>query len=68
MTPALALPPTPAREKLKVTFHDGRQLSGTSDDSVSGCAGFFLLPTDWRSAAERIWVYADAVKELVVEA
>ncbi|BDG09760.1 DUF6982 domain-containing protein [Anaeromyxobacter paludicola] len=60
-----ALPPPPARQKVTVTFRDGRQLAGTSDDYEPGGVGFFLVPADWRSAAERIWIYADAAKEIV---
>ncbi len=62
-----ALPPPPERQKLTVTFRDARQVAGSSGDYVEGCAGFFLVPADWRSAAERIWIYSDALKEVAVE-
>jgi hypothetical protein len=52
--------------KIKVVFHDGEILRGVSLGYSKGRKGFFVIPVDPDSNNERIWVVADAVREVGV--
>jgi len=56
--------PKPEGAPIAVTLQDGRQLKGQSPDYQPGGAGFFLYPSDQRSRAGRIYIYASAVREI----
>jgi hypothetical protein len=55
-------PSAVAGQKVRVTFHDGRQLAGFSTDALGAAPGFFLVPADNRTNTERIYIYRSAVQ------
>jgi hypothetical protein len=52
--------------RVRVTFGDGRQVSGLSPDYSEDSPGFFLLPVDARTNTARVWVYRTAVRQITV--
>jgi hypothetical protein len=52
--------------RVRVTFGDGRQVSGLSPDYSEATPGFFLLPVDARTNTARVWVYRAAVRQITV--
>ncbi len=58
--------PAPAAEgrRLRVVFHDGRQLAGVSADYEPGAPSFSLVPEDARTRAARIWIPLAAVRQV----
>ncbi len=60
--------PAPASgTRVRVTFGDGRELSGLSPDYAPDAQGFFVLPLDARTHTARVWVYRAAVRQVTVE-
>ena len=53
-----------AGRKLRVTFHDGEVIVGTSTGYAPGRDGFFLLPADPGGNNERIYIFAHATREV----
>lgn len=51
--------------KMKLLFNDGETVRGLSLGYSKERKGFFLVPVDPDSNNERIWVVADAVREIV---
>jgi hypothetical protein len=62
MAQAGAKPAEPSGQKIRVTFNDGRQVSGFSDDHEAGDVGFFMIPADARTNTARIYVFRGAVQ------
>ncbi len=58
--------PAPEGKKVRVTFHDGRQVAGFSPDYDESGVGFFMFPGDTRTNTGRIWVYRSAVRQVTV--
>jgi hypothetical protein len=52
--------------RVRVTFTDGRQLSGLSPGYSPESIGFFVLPLDNRTHTARVWVYRSATRQVVV--
>jgi hypothetical protein len=59
-------PPAAGGKRVRVTFKDGRQVAGFSDDYREELVGFFMVPVDTRTNTARIWVYQAAVKQVSV--
>ena len=49
---------------MRVTFKDGRQVSGYSSDHAGDGTGFFVVPADNRTNTERIFIYRHGVQTL----
>jgi hypothetical protein len=49
-------------QKIRVTFSDGRQMAGFSQDFKNGGQGFFFIPADNRTNTARIFVYRSNVQ------
>jgi hypothetical protein len=64
MLPAGVHPPAAAGTRVRVTFGDGRQISGLSPDYSPDSHGFFVLPLDGRTHTARVWVYRAAVRQI----
>jgi hypothetical protein len=62
MLPAGARLPQAEGQKIRVTFNDGRQVAGFSQDFQEGGQGFFLIPADNRTNTARIFVYRSNVQ------
>jgi hypothetical protein len=60
-------PPTAEGTKVRVTFMDGRQVTGFSKDHRSAQAGFFIVPADNRTNTERIFIYRHGLQSVVPE-
>jgi hypothetical protein len=60
------LPPVAGGKRVRVTFRDGRQVAGFSDDYREERVGFFMVPVETRTNTARIWVYEAAVKQVSV--
>ncbi len=58
--------PAAEGKRVRVTFHDGRQVAGFSTDYRQELTGFFMIPADTRTSTGRIWVYQAAVKQVSV--
>jgi hypothetical protein len=57
--------PLPGRgERVQVTFRDGRQVVGYSDDHASGEPGFFVVPSDARTNTARVYVFRGGVQSI----
>ena len=54
-------------QRVRVRFHDGEVLRGTSPSRDLGGAGFFLIPMDPRSNNRRIYVVTANVAECRIE-
>ncbi len=59
-------PPAAAGTRVRVTFGDGRQVSGLSPDYAPDSPGFFVLPLDVRTNTARVWVYRAAARQIAV--
>ena len=59
-------PPAPEGKRVRVTFRDGRQVAGFSNDYAPERSGFFVVPADERSHTARIWVYRAAVRQISI--
>jgi hypothetical protein len=66
MLPAGERPPAAAGTRVRVTFGDGRQISGLSPDYSPDSLGFFVLPLDTRTNTARVWVYRGAARQITV--
>lgn len=55
-------PPQPEGQKVRVTFTDGRQVAGFSDDYKNTGEGFFVIPADTRTNTSRIFIYRASVQ------
>ena len=66
MLPAGEHPPAAAGTRVRVTFGDGRQISGLSPDYSPDSVGFFVLPLDGRTNTARVWVYRAAVRQIAI--
>jgi hypothetical protein len=66
MLPAGERPPAAAGTRVRVTFGDGRQISGLSPDYSPSSSGFFVLPLDGRTNTARVWVYRAAVQQIAI--
>jgi hypothetical protein len=64
MTGAGAKQPAPSGQKIRVTFGDGRQIAGFSNDFRGTEAGFFLVPADNRTNTARIYVFRSSVQSV----
>jgi hypothetical protein len=60
--------PPPAGAKVRVTFRDGRQVAGFSDDHAALNTGFFVVPADNRTNTERIFIYRHSISTVTTEA
>ena len=57
-----ATPPLPQNgQRIRVSFSDGRQIVGFSEDVEVGENGFFLVPADLRTHTARIYVFRAGV-------
>jgi hypothetical protein len=59
-------PPQSVGTRVRITFSDGRQVSGIAPDYSAGSAGFFVLPLDARTNTARVWVYRAAIRQISV--
>jgi hypothetical protein len=66
MLPAGERPPPAAGTRVRVTFGDGRQISGLSPDYSPDSLGFFVLPLDTRTNTARVWVYRGSARQITV--
>jgi hypothetical protein len=57
-------PPRPRGERVQVTFRDGRQVVGHSEDHASGEPGFFVVPSDTRTNTSRVYVYRGGIQSI----
>lgn len=55
----------PLGRKIRVVFKDGETLVGVTPGYQSGRAGFFLLPADKESNAERCYVVAGSAQSII---
>lgn len=51
-------------ERVQVTFRDGRQVVGYSDDHATGEPGFFVIPSDARTNTARVYVFRGGVQSI----
>jgi hypothetical protein len=51
---------------VRVTFADGRQISGLSPDYSPDSLGFFVLPLDTRTNTARVWVYRGSARQITI--
>ena len=51
-------------ERVQVTFRDGRQVVGYSEDHANGEPGFFVVPSDARTNTARVYVYRGGVQSI----
>ncbi len=61
MLPPGSRPPATEGKKIRVTFRDGRQVAGFSNDFASAENGFFMVPADNRTTA-RIYIFKASVQ------
>jgi hypothetical protein len=54
-------------DKLRVTFKDGRQVSGFSTDYKGTNVGFFVVPADSRTNTARIFIFRSAVDVVALD-
>ena len=66
MLPAGEQPPQAAGTRVRITFADGRQVSGLAPDYSPSSVGFFVLPLDTRTHTARVWVYRTAIRQISV--
>ncbi|MGC4123117.1 MAG: hypothetical protein QM765_52825 [Myxococcales bacterium] len=59
-----AKPLQPSGNKLRVTFHDERQVAGFAPAYRPEDNGFFMFPADARTNTARIYIYRSAVKSI----
>ena len=56
--------PNPEGSKIRITFHDGRQVPGYATAHASDAAGFFVVPVDNRTNTARIFVYRSSIQAI----
>jgi hypothetical protein len=56
--------PTNVGTKIRVTFRDGRQIAGFSEDHNGNQPGFFIVPADQRTNTARIYIFRAAVQSI----
>jgi len=66
MLPTGARQPAMEGEKIRITFNDGRQVAGFSQDYKSDDSGFFVIPADNRTNTARIYIYRTSVQAVAV--
>ncbi len=66
MLPPGERPPAAVGTRVRVTFGDGRQVSGLSPEYTPDSIGFFVLPIDARTNTARVWVYRAAARQIAV--
>jgi len=66
MLPTGERPPPAAGTRVRVTFADGRQISGLSPDYSPNSLGFFVLPLETRTNTARVWVYRGSARQITV--
>jgi hypothetical protein len=66
MLPSGERPPAAAGTRVRVTFGDGRQVSGLSPEYSPDSSGFFVLPVDTRTNTARVWVYRTAIRHITI--
>jgi hypothetical protein len=59
-----AQPPKPRGERVQVTFRDGRQVVGYSEDHAAGEPGFFVVLSDARTNTARVYVYRGGIQSI----
>jgi hypothetical protein len=64
MLPAGAAAPMVEGSKLRITFHDGRQIVGFAPTYDPKASGFFLVPADARTSTDRIYIFQAAVRNV----
>ncbi|MFP2900793.1 DUF6982 domain-containing protein, partial [Corallococcus sp. 4LFB] len=62
MLAAGARQPQAEGSKIRVTFNDGRQVAGFSQDFKGPTPGFFVVPADTRTNTARIFIYRASVQ------
>ncbi|WP_407921798.1 DUF6982 domain-containing protein, partial [Corallococcus sp. AB049A] len=62
MLAAGARQPQAEGSKIRVTFNDGRQVAGFSQDFKGPTPGFFVIPADTRTNTARIFIYRASVQ------
>ncbi|WP_415835518.1 DUF6982 domain-containing protein, partial [Corallococcus soli] len=62
MLAAGARQPQAEGSKIRVTFNDGRQVAGFSQDFKGPTPGFFVIPADNRTNTARIFIYRASVQ------
>jgi len=62
MLTAGARQPQGEGQKIRVTFNDGRQVAGFSQDFKGTTPGFFVIPADQRTNTARIFIYRSSVQ------
>jgi hypothetical protein len=62
MLTAGARQPQAEGQKIRVTFNDGRQVAGFSQDFKGATPGFFVIPADQRTNTARIFIYRSSVQ------
>jgi len=60
--------PEPNGDKVRVTFKDGRQVAGFSQDHRQGGVGFFVVPADNRTNTQRIFIFRHSLQNLSIGA
>jgi hypothetical protein len=55
-------PQTEGQQKVRITFTDGRQVAGFSNDYKNPGQGFFVIPADTRTNTSRIFIYRASVQ------
>ncbi len=63
LAPGAKHPPTRG-ERVQVTFRDGRQVVGYSEDHAGSEPGFFVVPSDARTNTARVYVYRGGVQSI----
>ena len=66
MLPPGEKPAASAGKRVRVTFGDGRQLAGFSEEYRPELVGFYMTPADSRTSTARIWVYKSAVQNIAL--
>jgi hypothetical protein len=51
-------------QKIRVTFRDGRQVAGFSEDYQRTAPGFFIIPADNRTNTARIFIFRASVQSV----
>src|SRR5262249_31041286 len=62
MQPTGSRPPPTIGKKIRVTFKDGRQVAGFSEDFQGDSPGFFVIPADQRTNTARIYIFRASVQ------
>jgi hypothetical protein len=65
MLPPGGKQPASGGNKIRVTFADGRQVAGFSEDYSQNGRGFFLVPADNRTNTARIYIYRASVQSVL---